>query len=354
MIEYNVPGIDSFILKEKNKILKDVSRDVFSYQNYAGHLSPWHDKADVFYKTWDTSKLFTYVADNNMDLKSYCILASMLAPPSRFRSPGNLYGVHSVKSWLRMFREYCEEDDIFIEVADVSFHLLQHQSKGPHRVYFTQSNTVKAIEEYDGMEEIDTRAAKKYVEVYHILADRIRKFRHDKIDPKLWIEAKYKKCVDSFKDDVAFSAIARINSLDPDSKHMAATTNDEWRSIREFLGVSPSCEFTNGYIPKGWRPASDERADLQEVIDLRGDGYYYYPDGTQRRGQRHYAQNQYLVIKCTPENFDEFKESWDDKRLVMNNPTWEEYNKYGVEPKYYEESGNNINEGGIGVTWRTR
>jgi hypothetical protein len=348
MIKYNVPNQDSSILESKKDILIGVSRAVYSYKNFTGTNNAWHDHPEVFFKKWDVTKLFNILEEREIPIESYAVLSALAAPPSKFVSPGKLYGTIPMLAWLSELREYCETAELFKEVAEVSLHLLRFQTTEKYHVYFTQSNIVKKVEDILGAEARDA----KYAEVYSTLADRIRKFHYDKIDPILWIEEKFKKCIKSFKDDVAFSAIINLNSLEPDLKALSAITNDEWREIRQFLELSPFCQFTDGYIPKGWRAANDDRDELLKVVRITGDGYYYYEDGTQRRGKRHYLQNQYFVIKCTPENFKEFKESWDDKRLLAGTPTWEEYDKYGVEPKYWGEDGKSLNGRGQPAKWR--
>lgn len=136
--------------------------------------------------------------------------------------------------------------------------------------------------------------------------------------------------------------IVNRNSFDPSLGDLKAELNDSWRDMRQFLGLSSECEFPDKFIPKGWRPSSGDEDDTRSIARVTGDGYYYYKDGTQRRGKRHYAANKYLCIMCDPSNFEKFRKKWDDVRLLTGSPTWREYSFWGMYPDLWDEKGVNV------------
>lgn len=341
------------------QIMAGVSQTMYTLLRGSAKGSGWHDKAEYHFNHSQYKKhvgdFYQYLSDNDLVLPSYCILACTLARSEHFRSPMRLYGRVDLMRYLRELREYCGSSESFVEVADLIYHLLEYQGNLPpgdrKSVFFTFNNLLKDVDVFLGSED---KQGTKYLQTYYTLVDRIQELKESRIDPKLWIVAKYEKCVKAFKDNIAFSVLANNNSLEPDLSKLKQETNDEWRDIRQFLGVSLSCEFPDESVPKGWRPASGDRDKIDDIVKITRDGYYYYPDGSQRRGKRHYMNNSYMVINCTPENFEEFKGSWDDPRLLTKMPTWEEYSKYGPEEKHWGEDGSSLNERGKPVTWRKK
>lgn len=330
-----------------------VSRAIFTYKGFTGGVHPWHDRQRKFDKDFDSKGFIRVLNTKNMPIRSYCILSALLASPSSFFDARSLYAVLPVLSNIEKFYAYCNRSgrpDLFDKVADLALAVLYYraESSEPVGVYFTKANTIKK-------EDVVCGAPLESAMIYHELADRIRKFEVDHIDPYLWATEKYKRCLKGFKDNFAFSVLVNFNSFEPDMTKLVLATNDEWRPLREFLGVSLDCEFPDGYIPKGWRPSSDRETELVNIKEIRGSGFYYYKDGSQHLGKRHYCQNQYLIIKCDPTNFNDFKGMWDDKRLLMATPTWDEYDKWGAKGAVeYDEFGKNLNERGEGVKWRRK
>lgn len=362
-VEYTIPKITRKTTAFQT--LRATSRDVYSYLGYSGLVNAWHDKYPKAPNDYEWDSLFKYIDENDMELPAFAVLATIIAKPGSFRSMRSVFNSYNTRLWLQTLRAHCDTTELFSEVAETLLHLIKHQSDQEHRVYFSQTNIVKAFEAYEGYEldrETDaslekkatTEARTKEAEVFHTLADRIRKFKQDKIDPTLWIVAKYKKCVEAFEDSIAISAIARINTLEPDLKELVAVTNDVWRPIREFLQISPSCEFVDGFIPRGWRPSVGDLNDPSKIQKINGLGFYFFADGTQRKGQSHHMHNSYLSIKCIPENFEAFKESWDDKRKLTNPPTWKDYEAYHMGDLRWTETGQSTTPGGLSVVWATR
>lgn len=339
------------------QILASASMKMYTLLRGTVKGAGWHDNPeshfskDSYLKHEDT--FFKYIEDLDVDLFAYCVLACTLARVEHFRAPLRLYGRRNLMKWFKDLREYCGSREAFTELASLIYCLLEYQGNfittEKKMVYFTFSNLVKDVDAFLGSEDKGT-----YLQAYHTLVDRIQDLKEKKIDPSLWIIAKYEKCIKAFDDNIAFSALANNNSLEPDMSKLKKETKDEWRDIRRFLGVSPSCEFVDGSIPKGWRPALGDRRDIEEIVKVKKDGYYMYPDGTQYKGCRHYSDNSYLVISCTVENFELFKKDWDNKRLLGANPTWEEYDKWGPEERFWDKDGESINGRGRSVKWRKK
>lgn len=338
---------------EDENILISVSQLIFTLKGFTGGVHPWHDRQKKFGNDFDSKGFIRVLNSKGIPVRSYCVLSSLLAPPSSFYDARGLYGVVSVFSNIEKFYNYCKSSgrpDLFDKTAELAFQTLQYKVEtGSHfGVYFTKANTIKR-------DDVLCGAPVEQARIYHELSDRIRKFEVDHIDPYLWMVEKYKKCLKGLKDNFAFSVLVNFNSFEPDTTNLVAITNDAWRGIRSFLSVPVDCDFPDGYIPKGWRPSSVKESDLASIKEVRGSGFYYHKDGSQHLGKRHYCNNPYLIIKCDPVNFGEFKASWDDKRLLMSTPTWDEYDKWGLRGKVeYDEYGKNLNERGEGVTWRKK
>jgi len=335
----------------------ELSGQMWAYMGYSGLMKPWHEEDPYKYLKIkrDNFRMFLYRMDE-MDVhwKSYLVLSCLMTPYEMWERPTLLLNQRIHWTWFEKFREHAGSREAVDEVAFFMLEFIRLQIEHRRRAYFGKGVFVGPEPKSFSSGK---RAPKKYLVLYHRITDRIRSLKAEGVDYLWWLQQKFSRCVEISPDDhVGIMAIVNVNALDPDMRVLKKTQNDPWRPIREFLGLSAECDFPDSCIPKGWRPSSDDSEDASQIVSIRADGYYYYSDGTQRRGKRHYANNKYLCISCLPENFVEFKHSWDDARLLSGSPTWEEYSKWGLYPDIWNDVGINVSPYRAirDVRWRKR
>ena len=355
----NVSALASQIKKEppkkrnrnpKSSLIKDslvgLSRFIWGYFGYAGLITPWHDDVSsaINFSGTVLDRFVKYLDDEDISLESYSSFVLPIIDYTRFESIGSSISNRGERSWMKKLRKYCTSLDELDYAADLLLKFFQLQVEHFGKAELSKSSIVK--------HDPNTKKA-YYFEGYHRLVDRIRQLNSVDVDPEIWLEEKFLACKKAFPDSVIlFRTIVNVNCFDPNLRELQGKTLDPWRVIRNYLGLSSDCLIEDGYIPKGWLPASDDCDELKKVIKIDGDGYYYYADGTQRRGKRHYAGNKYFVIKCTPDNFDIFRSEWFDVRRLSDKPTWDEYIRWGAYPGIWDASGNTIIGRGRPVKWR--
>ena len=346
-------------VKKYEQVLLDYSRRIWCFFGHTGKLTPWHDQSDAVSMLYHQERkrvidrLIRFLAREDISMEAYAVFALPFFEPKEYVSPGRIYsGVKSYpKSWIMKLRKHvgsCEALDLLASLV-MRFYELQVEYYG-----VADFNYAKYVQR-DFRTNVKGRG--KCFEMYHILAERMMSLQVQGIDPMVWLETKFKMAYDFLKEKpgnskIGLTIIVNANGLEPHDRVLKGFTDDPYREIKEFLGLSPECQFTDGYIPKGWKPSDDDRDSLKRVVRITGLGYYYYPDGTQRRGLRHYAQNSYMAIKCLPENFEIFKDEWLDPRLILALPTWEEYSKWAVHAGWWAEDGSSVNGRGRPVKWR--
>ena len=324
----------------------NMSTKMWSYFRYSGLLKPWHDEPHM-HLNYASEQLFNfieYLTENNITIESYAIFALSLATPDRYERPAKLFCNRADKSWVKKLRAYSETHEIMDYSAYILMRFFEKQIEHKGRASIARSSILRKDE--------DTKAS-QCMEGYYRLVDRVRQLVSMNIQPDIWLNAKFDNSVKAFPNDsVKFRTIVNINGLDPDLAEIQKIYSDPFREIKQFLGLSHSCEFVDGYIPKGWSLSTDDLNDLTKIVRITGDGYYYYPDGTQRRGRRHYSGNSYFVIKCDPSNFQFFKDSWYDLRLFSVAPTFDEYFRWAAYPGMWDQDGKAVNERGKNTRWR--
>lgn len=322
------------------------SKRVWGYFGYAGLLTPWHDVPNLYYKTSQESlyKFIQFLADENISLESYSMFCLSIASHDRFERPAKLFSNTCDRSCMKKLRRYADSIELLDEAAYILMRFLELQVDHKNKAIISRENILKRDEE---------TKSKYFMEGFHRLVDRVRQLREYGVDPEIWLVEKFKRSVQFFpKDHVKFRTIVNINGVDPDLNVLKSIYGDPWREIRQFLGLSFECQFPDNYIPKGWAPSGDDKDLLNRIAKITGDGYYYYEDGTQRKGKRHYLSNSYFVVKCDPSNFPLFKGGWNDPRMLSVNPTFEEYFKFGAYPDIWDMEGNATNGRGKSVRWR--
>jgi hypothetical protein len=335
----------------------DLSQQFWTYLGYTGLMVPWHEEDPYkFLKIRrDKIRMFLYRMDE-MDVhwKSYCVLSFLMTHYTLWERPALLLNQRTHWGWFEYFRAHAGSRERVDDVAFFMLEFVQLLVRNRSRVAFGKELFTAPNPQHVA------RGSKKpgqYLILYHRIADRIASLGVHGVDYIDWLREKFATCMEINPDKrVAINAIVNVNSIDPDLDKLRRRRVDPWRQIREFLGLSPDCVFPDNCVPKGWRPSSDDGMDISKITSVQADGYYYYEDGTQRRGKRHYAGNKYLCIMCVPSNFVDFKVNWDDPRFLAGNPSWEEYSEWGRYPGIWNEKGLNVtNYVGIrDVRWRRR
>ncbi len=326
-----------------------MSRELYCFQGYSGLGHPWHDDPDPLwrYSSKTITKFLNFLDQEDITLESYAIFVFPLVHYSKYTKIGPLISSTGHRSWMKKLRNYAGSADLFDEAADLLFQFFQLQVElgKDHKILLTPASIIT--------KDMEITNSGKYCEPYHRLIDRIKQFHSLGIDPEIWLQEKVRRCTEVYPESsLQFKTIVNINGLEPSAEELKTYSEDPWLEIRRFLGLSQDCEFTDDSIPKGWGSASDDREELKNVAKIGKDGYYYYTDGTQRRGKCHYSGNTKLLIGCTPENFNEFKDEWKDPRLLVLKPTWEEYDKWATYPDLWDSNGDAINGRGRPVKWR--
>jgi len=328
--------------------LVGMSRLVWGYFGYSGLIDPWHDNQyEAFrFQYKPILSFMDYLEEKDISLEAYSAFVLPIIPYERYDRIGRLLFNKGERSWMSKLRDYTKGPDELDYAADILLQFIQLQVEHSGKAVMKKSNVIRH----------DDNTKKSFCfEGYYRLIDRIRQLKSQDVDPEIWLEEKFLKAKTMFPDSpVLYRTIVNVNAVDPDIKDLRQKSNDPWREIRNFLGLSLDCEITDGYIPKGWHPSSDDRDELKKVVKLDGDGHYYYEDGTQRRGSRHYSGNSYFVIKCTPENFQLFKAEWLDARRLTQSPTWDEYTKWAASPNLWDAEGSTITGRGRPIKWRKR
>lgn len=347
------------IIKKYRDQLINYSRKMWTYRGLAGSLTPWHDNNPEQKLGFSKSRenilnSLKWMSEKDISLEAYAVFALSIYPAKNFKTAAGVYStkLKGIPDWIVKLRKHAGSSSKLDLLARVLLRFFELQVEAYGVIELNPHIVVQHDRRY-----ADPKKKTKCLEQYHQLGERVFALDEMGICPILWLEQKFQKTYKFLKEKsprkkVSLQIIVNRNGLEPDLRNLKAYVDDPWRPIKEFLGLSELCEFTDGYIPKGWGVSSDDRAELSKVRRITGLGYYFYENGTQRRGRRHYAHNSYFVIKCTPENFELFKSSWHDPRLITAAPTWEEYSKWGASSGWWDELGNATNGRGRPVKWR--
>lgn len=329
----------------------EMSRKFWTYRGYTGLGHPWHDgdnprrTFNYFKKSLTNWLNFSEMTD--VHWKTLLVLSLCMLDYQYYDRPSLLTGNAAFRNRFKNLRQYAGSRQRMDDIAFFMMEFIQLQIEYMGRVrlpvvsdfltndpthYHSWSTKVKK-----------KKAPKKVLGIYRSVCDRIGQFEQLGVDYADWMRAK----VDNLRqkvgaDEFTLPFILNVNSLDPDLEKLRTQIADPWREIKKFLELPDHCSMPDGSIPKGWFPATEDQENRRKIVSITKDGYYYYADGTQWRGKRHYATNKYLVIKCTPENFHCFRSSWYDNRLLTGKPTWEEYNTWAAYPGIWDEAGRNV------------
>ena len=363
----NIAFMEEQLKKDSGKIQEDAikvslerglsdfvsySRVMWGYLGYSltSDTRPFFEDNTTFLmsRTKTREKFLDFLAflrDNDISMYAYTIIVFSIISDSNFAVFTKLHSGRGERSWIKKFRKFANSSEELDEFANFLLTFITLQVEKTGQAFINRSSVVKD----------DPVKTGKYMQAYHSRLTRIRSFKELSIDPIVWLEEKVNRYSQFYSNQkIHFTAIVNSNGVDPDLEEVRILSNDSWRHVRQFLGLPTKCAFVDGYIPKGWGAASDDRDSLDKVVYVTGDGYYYYADGTQRKGKRHYANNLFFVIKCTPANFEEFKATWHDLRRLSGSPTWEEYSKWGKTPDVWDSFGDSKNGRVKSVVWRKK
>lgn len=327
-----------------------ICRQLWVYLGHAGLGTMWADDSRnhvILAKNQDKLNRFFWQMDTiDVDWRSYCYLALPLVPYTAWERLLLLVNNKQHWYWTQKLREHVDSSDALDELADfvLEFMRLQIEVYGSARI-----RTSSSVQTLPGAHKKGTYKSQYYA-VYTLLADRIKQFKTQGIDPMVWLSVKFEAC--NSLDYVYLSTIVNQNGFDPDMTELQAVVDDEWRPIRSLLGLSRACKFPDGCIPVGWKPPLEDPNNLWDISSVTKDGFYYYASGEQRRGKFHYMKNRYHVIGCTPSNFAQFVASWFDVRRLTARPTWAEYSQFAVYPGMWNDKGESTNGRIPNVKWR--
>ena len=324
-----------------------ISRDMWSYFGYSGLSTPWHDANPMSllqFQKKSIRALLNFLQKSDITVETYCILCCVLADYSRYDRPALLFCYKPYWSWLSKLRTYAGTRVAVDQVADFvrTFILLQVEYQGT--AFVTEKSVVRK----------DFTRQTKYLATFHSIVDRIGQLAAQGVDYKDWLRDKFVLAYNALEDHkVYLNTVVNVNGFDPKLETLKSKLADPWREIREFLQLSETCEFPDGFLPKGWNISSQDMRDLGKVVRITGDGFYFYADGSQRRGIRHYAANRYFIIKCDPSNFKDFRTDWHDAKLLSAKPMWVEYERWAMFPGVWDEQGKSLRHT-KDVKWRKR
>jgi len=331
--------------------IEAICRQLWTYLGYAGLGTLWADDYAshiILNKNSDKLDKFFWRMDTlDVDWRSYCYLAMPLVSYEKWQRLLLLSNSKPHWTWIAKLRAHVETSEDIDELAEFILEFMRRQIDihGTARV-----RTSSSIQKDPGARPGKSYASQYYA-VYTQLADRLKQLRTQGVDPMTWLDIKFEKA--KAMDFVYLSTIVNHNGFDPDVTELQAVVNDEWRAVRNFTGLSRACKFPDGSIPVGWQPAGEDPNNLWEISTVTKDGFYYYSTGEQRRGKHHYMKNRYHTIACTPDNFEAYKDSWRDVRLLTARPTWAEYAAYAVYPGRWDEQGQSTNGRIPNVKWRS-
>lgn len=350
-----VEGVQPYYLKKSDRVyvehyfpaMREMSSRLWSYFGYAGLSVPWFDHAErelegSYYNLVDFVKT---LEAHDISFYSYCMLIIPLCGYESYRLPHYLFSDNKKDwAWLRKLRDYVETKENLDKVAHFLSVFFEQQIQYSGKAYLKKTAVIRGNPDNSGM----------HFEGYHRVFDRIRQIEGCGISYESWIKAKFENGKKAFNDEINLRALININKLDPDLGKLKEAVQDPWSEIKEFLGLSQECKITDGYIPKGWLPSNDDFDRSDDIVEVRGDGFYFRSDGSQRKGKSHYLQNTYYGIRCDTTNFHLFKKSWKNPLFLIKKPTWEEYRKWAIYPGIWGEDGKSVSGIVKPIKWRKK
>lgn len=350
VIPYYIKVSDRINVSSYYAAMQEMSDRLWTYFGYSGLAVPWYSNAST---ELEKSKLHLIdfvraLEGNNISFYAYCLLIIPLCSYESYRYPHYLFLNEKVNgewwTWLKKLRSYVNTKENLDKVAHFLELFYAQQIEYSGKAFVRRSSVIGRNPDGTGV----------HFEAYHRIFDRINQIEKNGAPYEIWVKTKFANGKKAFNDEINLRALINVNKLDPDMKKLVVTSKDPWTEIKEFLGLSVDCKIVDDYIPKGWMPSDDDFDNMQQIVEVRGDGFYFYPDGTQRRGKRHYASNTYYGIKCNSENFQLFRDDWRDLTFLTERPTWEEYNQWAIHPGIWGEDGKSLSGMVKSIKWRKK
>lgn len=323
------------VSKYYNTIIS-ICGEMWTLMGYSGLMTPWHEvdpKRELNFQKNHLQKLISTLNDMDVSVEAYCVVCCSISSHDKYQRPIMLLGQRAHWSWVKKLRSYAKSRERTDDVAKLILEFIRLQVEHIGRAYINSSTIIKS----------DPSGKGKFLSAYHKMIDRINQLDSKGINPLCWMKKKFMNGFEAVPDGkVYFNTIVNINGFEPDLEKLSEELSDPWNEIKRFLGLPNDCLFSDGFIPKGWNVASDDPAELKNVVKITGDGFYYHRNGSQRRGKRHYASNKYFIIKCDHTNFGEFRNDWNKVTLLSSKPTWEEYSRWAMFPNVWDETGKSL------------
>lgn len=350
-------------------LMKQASKKIWDYFGHAGELVPWHDKNTPWWHLVPQQKvmvaLFNKLKKEDIPFWAYFILIFSMSDATLWDRPGLLAKQNYHWTPMKKLRKYVGSAENMERLATVLLYFFECQIREYGRVFFK----AKRVYEFDDVfYPVAKTSCNRELQGYKRLFDKLNEVEIvGGVKFETWIDMKFENCskwIDREKEKnggVTFRNIPLKLLLgdrgNPTKTDILMRLEDPWVEVRKFLGLSYKCQFTDGYIPKGWLPIEVDEKNLADITAVTGEGFYYRSDGSQRKGTRHYASNRYFLIKCTPDNFKFFIDDWKQKIWITQNPTWQEYSAWGAYENIWDVNGMGlVNENGMvikRVHWRS-
>jgi hypothetical protein len=345
---YYIKSSDRVTVDAYLPAMQEMSSRLWTYFGYSGLGVPWfHNAAQEFASS--QLQLVDFVRaleSNDISFYAYCLLILPLCGYPSYRYPHGLFFGEDAKKdmWdkLKQLRSYVEIKENLDKTAHFMEVFFEQQIQFNGKAYVRSHSVIKQTNKGE------------HFEGYYRVFDRIQQIESHGVSYEAWVKEKFENGKKAFNDEINLTALVNVNKLDPDFKKLVERDQDPWGSIKEFLGLSPDCKITDGYIPKGWLPSNADFKKSEEIVEVRGDGFYFHQDGSQRKGKCHYLSNTYYAIKCDPSNFHLFKKDWRNPEFLIKKPTWDEYRQWAIYPEIWGEDGKSLSGIVKSVKWRKK
>ena len=332
-------------MEEYYRVVADYSAKFWCYLAYTGMRTPWHEDRDawpMFLRSKQVvNNVFREMDYAGLRLQDYCILSFSISSHYLWDDPLKLLGQRNHWECLRVLGDTADDPELVQLTADFAMKFFEAQ---------IEKHKAIQLQDWHKIRYMPGTTTKCFLYAHDIL-EHVRKLKKENVNPLDWLDTRLAAVRP--QDEIQLKYILS-EKFSPKAAAVREYTTDAWREIKTFLGLPMSCKIVDGFIPKGWVPANDDSAAVSKIDKIQGDGFYFYKSGERRRGRRHYEENVYLGIRCNPNNFHLFKETWRNTGLYSARPTWEEYRDYAMYPNRWVEDGTAVNGRVKSVKWRKK
>jgi len=352
-VKVDDPGV--VLPEDYLEIMSWVSSKIWTYKGFSATIVPWHDKQKSLFPAQRKKfrSIINKMEDLDIDYRTFCTLVFPLRAYGDYKTVFYLLQSNQPAwTWMRSLREFVGSREEMNRISEFLWKFFELQVQFRGKILLEWRNMVTP----DPRETVTTL----HIKTYHDLYSRILELSAHGVEVDEWLQAKFDKSAQFLRakdtptkrQNVSLSMLVNHNGLDPDLTYVKKVSTDPWRVLRDFLGLSYDCDFADGSIPKGWTPSSDDYGSPEDIVKITKEGFYYYSDGSRRRGKYHYMKNTFLAIQCVPENIGLFLKEWQDTSFLTKKPTWNEYEYYACHPGYWDEDGKTLRGRMPSVKWR--